>query len=255
MNSQLDNQGIFHSSARTCINCRSNEFYYNAQSELICRYCGVEIADFVMESQEQAGKDGDGGAITFGTKTKTLKSARPKTEAKSQYQASLLELLSVYQYCLILLVKEATKLLVVEDVDQSVQDVDLHETPNILETLLLTTSQDLWKSFLRGWQTAKCRCQMQGIFNKQLYHNEFCFCTNQTMLEHPPFPTKPLLLGFLYLTLRIAKLDVIGADVIRWCDRGLLPYHNLWQHLLHEPNHECNNNSCLNMSRILVQSR
>ena len=46
---------------------------------------------------------------------------------------------------------------------------------------------------------------------------------------HPLHPSKPLLLGFVYLALRQLRTWVIPADIVRWCQQGLIPYNNLWQ--------------------------
>lgn len=41
-------------------------------------------------------------------------------------------------------------------------------------------------------------------------------------------PTKPLLLGFLYLAIRTMRSWVIPADLSRWCIDGILPIANLF---------------------------
>lgn len=41
-------------------------------------------------------------------------------------------------------------------------------------------------------------------------------------------PSKPLLLGFLYLACRQLRSWVIPADIVRWCATGVLPVVNLW---------------------------
>lgn len=42
-------------------------------------------------------------------------------------------------------------------------------------------------------------------------------------------PSKPLLLGFLYLACRKLRSWVIPADLVRWCQTGALPLSNLWE--------------------------
>ena len=42
-------------------------------------------------------------------------------------------------------------------------------------------------------------------------------------------PSKPLLLGFLYLACRHLRSWVIPADLVRWCADGVLPLNNLWE--------------------------
>lgn len=42
-------------------------------------------------------------------------------------------------------------------------------------------------------------------------------------------PTKPLLLGFLYLAVRLLRdVCIIPQDIVRWCEQGLLSYTTLW---------------------------
>ena len=42
-------------------------------------------------------------------------------------------------------------------------------------------------------------------------------------------PSKPLLLGFLYLACRQLRSWVLPADLVRWCQTGALPLSNLWE--------------------------
>jgi hypothetical protein len=49
------------------------------------------------------------------------------------------------------------------------------------------------------------------------------------VLQHPLFPTKQLLLGFVYATFRVMRSPVLPADIVRWCEEGTIPYANLWE--------------------------
>lgn len=221
--SQIDNTGVLRTDAIACPNCRSNEFYRDAQSGMVCIHCGLEMHNFLLESQEEAGQGGDGADITFGARH-LLRTAQKLKILRSTFRAPLVELLSIYQYCLIVMSKEIAQLLSPDEI-RGVQ----------LQELLLDTTRSLWETYLSQWQKSSSPCRMEGIFCKQFFNktdDRFCVCSDPTQnLQHPVFPTKPLLLGFISLAIRILRLSCIPADLVRFCDRGLLTYHNLWDAL------------------------
>lgn len=221
--SKIDDERVIHSTAIVCPTCRSNEFYRDAQSGIVCIYCGLEMPNFLLESQEEAGHGRDEAEITFGARR--LPRTGQKVKAlRSTFRTSLSELFSIYQYCLILFVKELARLLSVNNTDQTELEHDM-----------IITAKRLWSMYLQRWQKCPTACKIEGIFCKKFYNktdNRFCVCEDPFFSEnHPAFPTKPLLLGFLDLIVRIHRLSCVPADIVRFCDRGLLPFHNLWEAL------------------------
>lgn len=95
---------------------------------------------------------------------------------------------------------------------------------------ILASLKTTWLQYLRTWQSStSSNCMISQAFCSTANLDvPLCQCKVGDY-QHPVFPTKPLLLGFLYLTLRQYRLDVTTSDLISWCERGLLPYNNLWE--------------------------
>jgi hypothetical protein len=95
-----------------------------------------------------------------------------------------------------------------------------------LSNRLLSTCKLIWMKYLEVWRsTNNTTCQFMDAFDQT---SRTCQC-KVGQFAHPLYPTKPLLLAIVYLTLRIERLDITTADIVRWCERGLLPYTNLWE--------------------------
>eukprot|EP01039_Chlorochromonas_danica_P006757 gene6757-7467_t len=94
-------------------------------------------------------------------------------------------------------------------------DSDIHD-------LLL---KSLWMSYLDQWRRCQSGCDMRSFFSKQLK----CQCQPPNY-QHPHFISRPLMLAFLYITIRLERYDILPADLVRWCERGLLPYVTIWEH-------------------------
>eukprot|EP01033_Poteriospumella_lacustris_P005965 gene5965-4287_t len=221
--SQINNDGVLRSTTIICPSCRSNEFYRDAQSGIVCIYCGLEMPNFLLESQEEAGRGDEEGEVVFGSR-RLLRTAQKAKVQRSTFRVSVAELLSIYQYCLILMTKELARLLSVNDAQAASLEADF-----------LRTAKSLWVEYLGRWKNCPTPCKIEGIFYKHFFtssNNRFCRCVSPfDVSNHPCFPTKPLLLGFLGLILRLHRSSCIPADLVRFCDRGLLPYHNLWESL------------------------
>ena len=221
--SQINNDGVLRSTTIICPSCRSNEFYRDAQSGIVCIYCGLEMPNFLLESQEEAGRGDEEGEVVFGSR-RLLRTAQKAKVQRSTFRVSVAELLSIYQYCLILMTKELARLLSVNDAQAASLEADF-----------LHTAKSLWVEYLGRWKNCPTPCKIEGIFYKHFFtssNNRFCRCGSPfDVSNHPCFPTKPLLLGFLGLILRLHRSSCIPADLVRFCDRGLLPYHNLWESL------------------------
>ena len=119
--------------------------------------------------------------------------------------------LSVYQYALQMLCNAAFMVML--------GDVKSPKFPLLSQTL-----KGIWTQYLTAWKDANSSCQLSFAFQRK---NLKCNCPGEKF-NHPLFPTKPLLLGFLYLVIRVHRLEFIIPDIIRWIDRGLIPYLTLW---------------------------
>ncbi len=97
-----------------------------------------------------------------------------------------------------------------------------------LQDRLLKTLKSIWMKYIEEWMNTSAPCQLIDAF---CLESMTCQCTTdgKKPFIHPLYPTKPLLLGFIYLTLRVERLDIIPADIVRWCERGLIPYSNIWE--------------------------
>ena len=48
---------------------------------------------------------------------------------------------------------------------------------------------------------------------------------------HPILPTKPMLLGFIYLACRMTRASILPCDLTRWCQNAVIPYLAIYDHL------------------------
>lgn len=115
-----------------------------------------------------------------------------------------------------------------------------------------TTLKALWMDYLRYWQhshnstttlnltsSSSTRprvhrstkiCSIGGAFTRA--SDVKCTCSDAGYPSgHALLPSKSLLLGFVYLTFRVMRSDVLIADILRWIECGAVPYANLWEAL------------------------
>jgi hypothetical protein len=193
-----------------CSSCQGDDYYEDAQGGIICKYCGIQSQDYIAESHE-AFEEGMVTAQSQGHSIRrhTFVGSKQKVK-KKQFEPELLDYLLVYQYALQMICNSAFRLIIGAEGSQ-----DSSQYSHILK--------DLWIKYLEAWRNADSSCQISFAFQRE----GACNCKSEKF-NHPVFPTKPLLLGFLYLVIRMHRLDIIIADIIRWIERGLIPYMSLW---------------------------
>jgi hypothetical protein len=205
----------------TCPTCASQEFDEDADGALTCVYCGTLSQDVILESH-----DGDDAGIYSSRMGKVgMKQAKYRKSLSgnknSDVNSDIHDLLLCYQHSLQLLLK-ATFLLIFPSNENG---IGINPQQDI-QTSLHDQLKTLWMKYLYQWNACSSGCSFKTAFDR----TQYCICQPNNLC-HPLFPSKPLLLGFLYLALRLERLDVLPADLVRWCERGLLPYVNLWEHL------------------------
>lgn len=194
-----------------CANCQGDQYYEDNAGNLICNYCGIQSQDYIAESHEV--EDHQPGHTI---RRHTFLSSKAKVK-KKEYEPELLDYLIVYQYCLQMIGNSAFQLI---------------SSNNLPNKDFQMTLKSLWTRYLEAWKNADSDCEMSFAFRPPSKEHSapsavYCYCKTEK-LDHPLFPTKPLLLGFLYLVIRIHRLEVIIPDLIRWVEQGLLPYITLW---------------------------
>lgn len=197
-----------------CANCQSTDFYKDDQGYFICQYCGIMSQDHYAETNDM-----EDGAVTSNVRRVYDRSKainNDKKSVSSQSSPVLLRFLEVYQYCLKLLL---SRMLEVVEIEQS-------DKVNYFNTL-----KYLWMDYLKAWKRSECTCNMLQAF--AAVTDGHCTCPPNDM-KHPLFPSKPLLMGFVYLTLRIHRSWVTPAEMVHCCLSGRLPYSNLWEHIPEE---------------------
>lgn len=221
--SQFGNDKVFRSPNTLCPNCQSTEFYRDSQAQLVCIYCGLELEGFVVETQEILyGDDEDGAAVQYDTqRSRVIKDRATPTTPIAQRAVDIIDLLSLCQCALIVIFRDVTQIVAKDNRQFQIE--------------MLTTLKRFWSLYLEKWETADCDCQIMGAFNPHLFNAErpYCFCSKNAF-KHPSFPSRELLLGIVYLTLRWHRLDIIPSDIVRWCNRGLVPYYFIWDSLPQE---------------------
>jgi hypothetical protein len=194
-----------------CGNCQGDQYYEDAQGSIICSYCGIQSQDYIAESHE-AFEEGmvHGQSQGHSVRRHTLIGLKPKL-AKRKFEPELLDYLSVYQYALQMICNSAFLVI-------------LGDTKSPQFAVLSQSLKEIWTKYLTAWKDANSSCELSFAFQR---NHLKCNCKTEKF-NHPLFPTKPLLLGFLYLVIRLHRLEFIIPDIIRWIERGLVPYLTLW---------------------------
>jgi hypothetical protein len=194
-----------------CGNCQGDQYYEDAQGSIICSYCGIQSQDYIAESHE-AFEEGmvHGQSQGHSVRRHTLIGLKPKL-MKRKFEPELLDYLSVYQYALQMICNSAFLVI-------------LGDTKSPQFAVLSQSLKEIWTKYLSAWKDANSSCELSFAFQR---NHLKCNCKTEKF-NHPLFPTKPLLLGFLYLVIRLHRLEFIIPDIIRWIERGLVPYLTLW---------------------------
>jgi hypothetical protein len=202
-----------------CSNCQGDRYYEDREGNIICSYCGTQSQDYIAESHE-AGEEGMIYAQNLGRSVRRHTATggnQRKGKKRIQSEPDLLEYLTVYQYFLQMMGNSTFQLLFI--------NVSLEEERRPLIAPYLSLLKELWIQYLKAWQTSNTACQLSFLFSMQRNKQQSCKCKK---LQHPLYPSKQLLLAFVYLILRINRSDIIIPDLLRWIERGLIPYYNLW---------------------------
>jgi hypothetical protein len=200
-----------------CSNCQGDRYYEDREGNIICSYCGTQSQDYIAESHE-AGEEGMIYAQSLGRSVRRHTATggnKKRGKKRIQSEPDLLEYLTVYQYFLQMIGNSAFQLLFI--------DISSEEERRPLIVQYLSLLKELWTKYLKAWQTSNTTCQLSFLFLSQ--RKQSCKCKK---LAHPLYPTKQLLVAFVYLVLRINRSDIIIPDLLRWIERGLIPYYNLW---------------------------
>ena len=202
-----------------CPSCRGTEFYEDDQGNMVCHICGTQSQEYIAESN-----DADDGVViaTMGGRLRALrlpKQARQhiKIEAKDIVQtADVLTLMSAYQYCLIALMQIISKHLRLSSIQaQSLED----------------TIKDIWFAYLPKLQESADRFDFKIIdcFTKKgvcIYEDDINDINTsegnsnhqtdeQTHAKHlPVLPSKPLLFGILYMSIRMHRYTLLPCDLV-----------------------------------------
>jgi hypothetical protein len=201
-----------------CPSCKNDEFYEDEHGSFICTICQMQSQDYIPESF-----DVDEGMVsTFMTRKgpsnrAALKQAKLRIEENKKkiindnMHEDLPGFLILYQYLLRLILRKIT---ILANIESNVGDI------------LLSKLQELWFGYLTAWNESNVTMITSAM--KGDYHNRG---HGSLYSNHPLHPSKPLLLGFIYLVCRIERLSLIQADIKRWIIRGDIPYVHIWQSL------------------------
>lgn len=210
--------------------CGINFHKHNSNSGYIfCSDCGFQSQDYVAEAA-----DDDDNMQLYGAGSGNLRSewmrkvlrdagekkqrvAKIVTDEEDISRLDPLKMLDIYQYSLRSLFNIVLGILRVEDSSQ--KEFYRHNL------------RELWFAYLDQWSSGRnCTdCRVENSFIRSKHHS----CTIAVhMKHHPLLLTKTVLLGFMYLSLRVSRSAVLPCDMVRWCEEGTLPYANLWDSML-----------------------
>ena len=216
-----------------CSICRSEEFYEDEQGGMICTACGTQSQDYLAEDI-----DDDDMAVYVGglgnlisMRNETVKKNKNNAEAKISKLDMIpdtLEALKLYQYVLQMIFDAC---LIARNLE-----VDRNHSEQLENDIIYrNTLKSLWMEYLHEWHENKrnhdnLSCSIGYGFTRSMKYK--CQChKHENTCTHPLLPSKPLLLGFIYLTFRIMRSNIIICDIIRWCEHSIIPYINLWEHI------------------------
>jgi hypothetical protein len=229
-----------------CVVCNSAEYYEDDTGFRYCAQCHTQSQGYVAESFEL-----DDGMMGMTGRLKTMRSKKAKTETVDKHGRhrfrgpglDLLGFLDLFQTALKLLAERVAAA-------ASLEGFERDEYMSGLKVF--------WNKYLVKWQQSGCDMmehmfadESDGADNKAKQLDLKCFDFVEPSAEstgknepranrHPLYPSKPLILGLIYLQFRRMRLPFVHADIIRWCENGAIPYNTLWEHLPPSKRAPCN---------------
>lgn len=243
-----DGEGRDHDPS--CAVCMSDEFYEDEQGGMICVACGTQSQDFLAEGFDEDDLavygGGMGNIVTLKNASgKGIKAAEEVKTRKVSLVPDVLEALKLYQFVLQMVFDACLVASNASNVNLSAAEV------HTMNATYRNTLKSVWLDYLNRWNTDQqvhppqqsdnrndkrarfkgtTKCSLGAGFTRSTKYQ--CKCRDVgNVNSHPLFPSKPLLLGFVYLTFRIMRSDVLIADIVRWCESGAVPYANLWENI------------------------
>ncbi|RYG95300.1 hypothetical protein EON65_56180 [archaeon] len=204
------------STSYRCEICRSEDVMYDDEGYIVCNVCGGASQYRMVESNE--GED-VAGIYSASMTIRTPKAKYRVVEKEDKKDTSLYDLCRAFQYCLKLSLRSAFLMFCPSPTKQQ----------EALYADLVSELKALWFAYLEVWEGVDS-CEFKSSFTKVLH----CTCPNPSPKEsskHPPFPSKPLLLAFVYISMSRLSFPILPADLVRGVERGALPYHTLWAQL------------------------
>eukprot|EP01036_Dinobryon_divergens_P033633 gene33633-43469_t len=205
--------------AFNCEDCQSKESYVDDQGNVCCSYCGTLFQQFFAESFDL--EDGMAAVMNRGasrSKSKSRKKAKVALSVRA-LEADILEFLSLYQYCLLILLRYTMRAAgcncscCISDTFTKPATSSTYRRPRA--RFCMCDSSPTTTATTNTIASTSSQKQKGGSVNKFKCH---------------PVPlSKSLLLGFIYLTFRLQRSWVIPSDIVRWCESGLIPYSTLYE--------------------------
>lgn len=211
----------------TCENCNSTSFFEDDDGTFSCKICFTKTLNFIKETNDVE----DGAIITQSGgryRNTYVKKAKIIKKSIQEELPDLKDFLSIYQSCIQILIYSSLKIIKLsyKDNEKLINGQDFDS----FSQLYTNTMKDLWQKYLKKWLQCKSECNISYAFSNISVNGNTCLCKMDER-NHPFFPTKPLLLGFLALNIRILRLDILPTDICKWIERGLIPYSNIWEAL------------------------
>ena len=182
-----------------CLTCQNTQFYEGVTGDMCCSACHTQSQDYVAECFEDDKMDPN--RVIRAPRVYKLKIAKAQP-----VKIGLEDFLRVYQFCFKLLAETAAKLCKVNNEAIFVEKLKLY-----------------WFQYLHTWST--CGVSMESAFSSReshLQNKDYDWISDDDECNdrHPLYPSRPLLLGFLYLGCRMLRLHIVPADIVRWIISG-----------------------------------
>mmetsp|Transcript_7700 Transcript_7700/g.11425 ORF Transcript_7700/g.11425 Transcript_7700/m.11425 type:complete len:677 (-) Transcript_7700:293-2323(-) len=176
-----------------CSICQSDSFNEDGQGFFFCSMCGTQSQDYFAESFENE--------HVLGGKIRSRQVKTPQPVKASPGAPQLYDYLVVFQAMLRLMMRSVGSVAHVNGLEDVVKD--------------------LWFSYLTLWNQQNERSMMA-------HFTAATVCSDTGEGAGLPIPSKPLLLGMVYLGCRLLRSWVTPGDIVRWCEQGQVPYFRVW---------------------------
>lgn len=234
-----------------CSVCMSEEFYEDEQGGMICVACGTQSQDFLAEGFDEDDLavygGGTGNIVSQRNEARGPKLAGDQVSKPSKVDlvSDTLEALKLYQYVLQMIFDSCLAAYgVIQDKPDIARPVD---GSGYLDTCRATLKA-LWMDYLTAWKSGGKdnnavssssssvltrydskgpRCSIGMAFTRSSAYKCTCRGVGISTGSHPLLPSKQLLLALVYLALRVLRMDVLIADLLRWVESGAIPFINL----------------------------